>query len=119
MAVARTERPSRTTAISSSSLAEKSMPAAYCAPGVQAVRTAVPMRMASTRLSSQARPKSRASPASMTEAASVTARQSAKPGAIRRAKVVMDASTGRLLTRLMCAFAIVYSISIKSMYHST
>ena len=50
------DTPSSATAISSICLAPKVMPERNRVPGVQAVRTAVPARMASTRASSQARP---------------------------------------------------------------
>ena len=56
-----TEAPRSTTAISSSSLALKSIPGFHAAPGVQAVRTAAPTRMASTRASIHARPEAASS----------------------------------------------------------
>ncbi|GJD59537.1 hypothetical protein IFDJLNFL_5466 [Methylobacterium dankookense] len=51
MAPRLTEAPSRVTATSSTCLAEKAMPALKRAPGTQAVRMAMPIRMASTRAS--------------------------------------------------------------------
>ena len=51
MAARLTEAPSRVTATSSTCLAETAIPALKRAPGTQAVRSAVPRRMASTRAS--------------------------------------------------------------------
>ena len=85
--------PSRTTATSSRVLAENSMPGLQRAPGGQAVRTAVPIRIASTSASSQARPKRAASACSRARAARVTATQSATPGKTRIGKGELAAGT--------------------------
>ncbi len=75
-----TEAPSSTTAISSSVLALKRMPRLKRSSGLSSVRTAVPIRIASTRLSSQARPNRWASARSRPTAARVTAMLRAVPG---------------------------------------
>ena len=76
------DKPSSTTATSSSVLPLKSIPLFQNLPGVQAERTAVPVRIARTSASSQARPKMANSTRSSSMAASVTAMHSSTPGSL-------------------------------------
>ena len=73
-------RAEQSTAISSTVLAPKAMPGKKRCDGVQAVRIALPSRIASTKASSQARPNRCVSTASKPIAAAVTATQRPSPG---------------------------------------